>query len=57
MATTSGGDVADVVAALEALQAQAHADALMMTAVGALLIGAVIGLAVVVSCRGWMGGK
>lgn len=57
MSTVSGGDVADVVAALQALQAQAHADALALIAVGVLLLGAVWGLAAAVCCRGWLNGR
>lgn len=57
MATVSGGSVADVVAALEALQAQAHTDALALVAVGVLLFGAVLGLAVAFYCGRWFSGQ
>ena len=50
-------DLAALAAQLQALQAQAHADALALVAVGALLLGAVCGLAAAVCCRGWLNGR
>ena len=50
-------DLAALAAQLQALQAQAHADALAIVAVGALLLGAALGLAAAVCCRGWFGGR
>ena len=43
--------------ALQAVQAQAHADALMIVAVGLLVFGAALGLAVVVCSKRWLGGN